>query len=344
MRYYRKTSLVLKKENDAVICLACQRRCKIEKGAKGFCGQRVNIDGELYVPWGYFSSLNIDPIEKKPLYHFLPGSKTLSFGMFGCNFRCLYCQNWEISQKRDLDLEREDLYAFTPDDFYRVMLDNNIRVAVSTYNEPTITIEWAYDIFSYLKRMDKSIKTGFVSNGYLSEEAVEFILPVVDFIKIDIKVFEKEKFFKLTSADLELFIKAVRHISTKNIHIEFVNLVVEGFNDDKDEFDGMIDFVLSISCEIPLHLTLFHPDYKMLDKDRTSPKKVEELIVYAKRKGLRYVYGGNYLTPYSDTLCPSCNSVIVERGYMSLEENRVKIVGRDGFCFKCGYKIYGVWA
>lgn len=343
MKFYKKTSLFLKQDNGSVKCLACQKRCSISKNSNGFCGVRINIDGELYVPWGYFSSLNIDPIEKKPLYHFLPGSKTLSFGMIGCNFKCLYCQNWEISQKVEFNPKKGNIYSLTPDDFFKIMLENNLKIAVSTYNEPTITVEWAYDIFSYIKKMDKNIKTGFVSNGYLSEEAFDLILPVLDFIKIDIKVFEKNKFSKLTAANFELFIKAVKYICSKNIHIEFVNLVVDGFNDNIEEFNNMIDFILSISYEIPLHLTLFHPDYKMLDKEKTSILTIEKLIEYAKNKGVKYVYGGNYITLFSNTICPNCFSTVVERGYMSLGKNRMRVDNSFGFCPDCGCKIYGVW-
>ena len=344
MRYYKETPLFLKIGNGDVKCLACQRRCRISQNSRGFCGVRVNWDGRLYVPWGYFSSLNIDPIEKKPLYHFLPGSRTLSFGMFGCNFKCLYCQNWEISQKSDFDPQKEEVYTMQMDDIYNTMVENGIEVIVSTYNEPTVTIEWAYEIFSYLKGRNSKIRSGFVSNGYLSEEAVDFILPVVDFIKIDIKVFERNKFHKLTSSDFESFVRSVRYITSKDIHIEFVNLVVEGFNDDKWEFDNMIDFILSISPEIPLHLTLFHPDYMMIDRKRTSISTLEGLIRYAMRRGIRYVYGGNYNTPFSNTSCPNCHCLLVKRGYMYTIENRVRASNGGGFCPDCGYRIYGVWS
>ncbi|MCX7641888.1 MAG: AmmeMemoRadiSam system radical SAM enzyme [Elusimicrobiales bacterium] len=345
MKYYKKSTLFLSKENNNIICLACQRKCLIKNKFKGACGVRINIDGQLYVPWGYFSSLNIDPIEKKPLYHFLPSSKTLSFGMFGCNFFCLYCQNWQISQIKNNEFRVNENFCVNliPEDFYKIMLKNNVMIAVSTYNEPTVTIEWAHEIFSYLKEKNKNFKTGFVSNGYLSKEAFDFILPVIDFIKIDIKVFNDDKFKKLTGADFKLFINSVKYITSKPIHIEFVNLIVEDFNDDEKDFNMMIDFILSISSDIPLHITLFHPDYKMMYQRNTSPAVINKLIDVAIKKGLKYVYGGNYQTKYSNTICPSCNKILIERGYMSVIENHIFIKNSKGLCPYCGYEIYGVW-
>lgn len=345
MKFFKETEL-FKKENNIVRCLACRRRCGISEGRKGFCGVRINESGRLLVPYGYFSSFNIDPIEKKPVYHFLPGSYTVSFGMFGCNFRCLYCQNWEISQVEEFrnisDISRYVIKS-TPKEVFDILNGKGIKIIVSTYNEPAVSIEWAYDIFSYAKKMDKSIKTGFVTNGYLSEEAVEYILPYIDFIRIDMKVFEEEKFRKLTSAEFDKYISSVKYIASKNIHIEFVNLVVEGFNDDIEEFNNMIDFIVSISCDIPLHLTAFHPDYKMTDRKRTSGDKINRMIEHAKKRGLRYVYGGNYMTPYSDTLCPKCGRVLVKRGYMETLDVDMDVEDKIGRCPSCRTFIYGVW-
>ncbi len=346
MRYFKISELCVKEKDLSVRCLACQRMCVIANGGKGFCKVRVNKDGNLLVPYGYFSSLHIDPIEKKPLYHFLAGSYTLSFGMFGCNLRCLYCQNWEISQIdgfKGLDNISEYIIEANPCDVYNIMKEKDLRIIVSTYNEPTVSIEWAYDIFSYAKRIDKGIKTGFVTNGYLSCEAVDYILPYIDFIRIDIKAFDREKFNRLTSADFNKYISSVKYIASKNLHIEFVNLVVEGFNDGLDEFNDMIDFISSISKDIPLHLTAFHPDYKMTDRKRTQPSTIENLISFAKGKGLRYVYGGNYMSSSTDTICPSCSFVVVKRGYMNTEFKDIRVNNGEGFCPKCGQKIYGFW-
>lgn len=342
MKYFKESNLFINK-GEYINCIACQRKCLIPINSKGFCGVRLNIGGKLFVPYGYVSSLNKDPIEKKPLYHFLPGSMTLSFGMLGCNFKCLYCQNWEISQINDIEVNNSFLRSITVEDFYDLMKLNKIHIAVSTYNEPTVSIEWAYAIFSYLKNRDAKIKTGFVSNGYISNEAFDFILPVLDFIKIDIKSFEPQKFKRLTSADLNNLIQSIKYIASKKIHIEFVNLVVEGFNDDISEFSNMIDFILTISPYIPLHLTAFHPDYKMMARKRTSPSTIEKMIKFAISKGLKFVYGGNYLTNYSDTLCPYCKRKIIRRGYMSLESNEILIKNFKGLCPYCENEIYGIW-
>lgn len=344
MKYFKESQLCIRNKDNSITCLACQRKCNIPDRQKGFCKVRINIDGKLYAPYGYFSSINIDPIEKKPLYHFMPGSYTLSFGMFGCNFRCLYCQNYEISQADDsFDFYLKGMREYSVNDFYEIMKKNNINIAVSTYNEPVVSIEWAYDIFSYIKNKNTDIKTGFVSNGYLSQESLNFIKPVIDFIKIDLKVFEANKFKKLTYADFDKFIESVRYISKSSLHIEFVNLVVEGFNDDIKDFDNMIEFILSISPDIPVHLTAFHPDYRMTDRKKTSPCVIENLISRALEKGLRYVYGGNYLTARKDTLCYACQNLIVRRGYMSCEFKDINVRDGKGFCPECGSEIYGVW-
>ncbi len=346
MKYFKSSPLAIKQEKNSVRCFACQRMCVIVDGKSGFCGVRINRDGKLLVPYGYFSSLNIDPIEKKPLYHFLPGSDSLSFGMYGCNFRCSYCQNWEISQVyglNELDYTSRYMISVELEKLYHIMEEKNLSIIVSTYNEPAVSIEWAYEIFSYVKKKNNKIKTGFVTNGYLSKEAVDYILPYIDFFRIDIKVFERERFKKLTSSEFDKYISAVRYITSKNIHIEFVNLVVEGFNDDMNEFNNMIDFISSISSDIPLHLTAFHPDYKMLDKKKTSPHIINQMIDYAVKRNLKYVYGGNYLTPYSDTLCPECKRILVKRGYMEVLSINIKVDNNKGFCPWCNHSIYGVW-
>ncbi|MEF3279728.1 MAG: AmmeMemoRadiSam system radical SAM enzyme [Elusimicrobiota bacterium] len=337
-----KSPLFINK-GDKIKCLACRHGCIIDKGKTGFCGVRVNDGGVGVVPYGYVSSLNIDPIEKKPLYHFLPGHFTLSFGMLGCNFRCLYCQNYEISQI--LNLKEKIIYIkeISPPDFLNILSSNNLDIIVSTYNEPTITVEWAKDIFELAKKKNPKIKTGFVSNGYITKQAFDYIKNFLDFIKIDFKSFNKEKFNHLCGANLDFLIDSIEMICKNKIHVEFVTLIVEGFNDSIDEIEKMADFIKKLSPDIPWHLTKFHPDYKMNEIKETNPVLIEKLIEKAKEKGLNYVYGGNYNTKNSSTFCPKCKAILIKRGYMSLIENNLFIKDGKGFCPECGFEIYGVW-
>lgn len=335
-----KSKLYAKSENDSVTCLACRRKCKISEGGSGFCKVRFNKKGFLMVPYGYVSALNIDPIEKKPVYHFMPGSDTLSFGMFGCNFRCDYCQNYEISQIfLDENIKNISFRNISLDEIVSIAEENDIKIIVSTYNEPTVSIEWAAEIFKKAKNKIKSAKTGFVSNGYLSDESLDYIFGCVDFIRADLKSFNYEKFKKLTKADLKDLIVSIEKIYKKGFHLEIVTLIVEGFNDTKQELKEIAFFIKSLSSDIPWHITRAHPDYKMSDINPPAVPKMEDLIAYARSLGLNYVYGGNYDTSYKDTLCPKCGKKIFEREYMRLKYYGIK----NGLCPKCGQKIYGVY-
>jgi pyruvate formate lyase activating enzyme len=335
--FYKKSEL-FKKEGKGIRCLACNFKCLIPDNSYGRCRVRYNKNGELFVPFNYLSSVGLDPIEKKPVYHFLPGSLTFSFGMYGCNFRCKCCQNWEISQ------EIGQKYLITSDEIIKKAIDNNINVFVSTYNEPTITVEWALEIFSKAKENIKDSKTGFVSNGYISKESLDYLDRKIDFIRVDLKSFNKEKYRELTGgADLDKLLSSIEEIYKRSIHLELVTLVIEDFNDSDDEIKSMAYYIKSLSPSIPWHLTRFHPAYKMTENKQTSTTKIERLIDIAKQVGVFYVYGGNYITKNLNTYCPSCRKLIIERSYMSLERNYLSIKNGKGFCPWCGFEIYGVF-
>jgi len=341
---YSAESELYYKTDTGVRCLACNFNCNISEGRSGNCGVRFNKDGKLFVPDGYVSALNIDPIEKKPVYHFIPGSMTLSFSNFGCNFKCDYCQNWELSQLIKSDkLSNLQLIKVSPLSIYDIAKQRDIKVIVSTYNEPVISIELARKIFKNAKEKDKSIKTGFVSNGYISRDGFNYIRDYIDFIRIDLKSFNKNRFRKLTGADLDLLLKSIEMVYKAGKHIELVTLVVTDFNDSIAEIKQMINFIKSLSSDIPWHLTKFHPDYRMIETPQTDEKKIEGFIETAKDLGLKYVYGGNYNTQYCDTICPNCSYTLIKRGYMSIIENKIKEKDGKGFCPKCGYEIYGVF-
>lgn len=334
------SSLFNKVFENKIKCLACNHNCIISIGKTGICRVRKNDSLNLFVPWGYVSSLNIDPIEKKPLYHFMPGSKTLSFGMLGCNFKCLYCQNYEISQNIDDNF----IIEITEEEIIEQAIKNGIKIIVSTYNEPTVTVEWARSIFETAKKKNNNIKTGFVSNGYISDEGLSYIKDYIDFIKVDLKSFDENKFSKVCGANLRFVLRTIENIYKNSIHLELVTLIVPGFNDDIKEIEKMVDFIKSISCEIPWHITRFHPDYKMLNKNPTDIKKIDYFIEFAKKHGLKYVYGGNYNTCYNSTICPKCDFKIIERKYMGVTKKDFIVKEKNGFCPNCGYRIYGVFS
>jgi len=335
--FYKKSEL-FKKERKGIRCLACNFNCLIPQEKHGRCMVRYNKGGELFVPYNYVSSYGLDPVEKKPVYHFLPGSFTFSFGMYGCNFRCECCQNWEISQNLG------DLYKISSDEIIQIASQNDIRVFVSTYNEPTITVEWAFEIFDKAKRKIKDAKTGFVSNGYLSKECLNFIKEKIDFIRVDLKSFDKERYKKLTGgAELDKLLLSIEEIYRSSIHIELVTLVIDDFNDSEDEIKKMAYYIKSLSPSIPWHLTRFHPAYKMIDRKATDVDKIERLIEVAKNCGIFYVYGGNYLTENLNTVCPGCGKVLIERDYMSLRKSNISAKDGKGYCPYCGFEIYGVF-
>jgi len=341
---YLKKSRLYKLKKNGIICLACRNYCYIPEGKSGKCLVRINKNNELYVPYGYVTALNIDPIEKKPLYHFLPGEKTLSFGMAGCNFKCDYCQNWEISQFLRDPLAYSNFIEISSEDIVNFLFEKKLKILVSTYNEPTITSEWSYEIFSLAKEKNSDIKTGFVSNGYISPENLYFLKDKIDFIKVDLKSFNKENYNRLTGANLKYLLESIELIYKNEIHIELLLLLVKDFNDSEKELEALFEFVKNISHDIPLHITAFHPDYNMQDIENTDISDIKRAINIAKNKGLKFVYGGNIISnDFSNTYCSSCGKIIIERSFMSTKINRIKKDKYNGFCPHCNYKIYGIF-
>jgi len=342
LKYSSKTPLC-RKEAGATVCLACRHYCRIPEGGSGRCLMRFNEGGELYAPRGYVSSLNADPIEKKPLFHFLPGSGTLSFGMLGCNFKCSYCQNWEISQTLKDPAAPARAQEIKAETLVSRALEEGLKILVSTYNEPGITPEWAKEIFFLARKRDPSFRTGFVSNGYLSPENVEFMGGDVDFIKIDLKSFEPEKFLRLTGGKLRGVLDSIKYVFSKGIHLELVTLLVPGFNDGEKELAGTAAFIKEVSPEIPWHITAYHPDYRMLEGKAAKREDIEKAVTAGRKAGLNYVYGGNVHSETLDTFCPACGDLLVKRGYMSVGEIRLRAENSEGYCPSCGKKIYGVY-
>ena len=293
------------------------------------------------MPWGYVGGVQCDPIEKKPFFHAYPGALAYSFGMLGCDLHCAYCQNWVTSQAlRDEDAYSPPLRA-TPEALVKDALSQRAKVLVSTYNEPLITAEWAVAIFKEAKAA--GLSTAFVSNGNGTPQVLEYLRPWVDLYKVDLKSFDEQHYHQL-GGRLGPILDTIRRLHAMGTWLEIVTLLIPGFNDLADELARLTEFVVSVSPEIPWHVTAFHGDYKMTDPRDTRPEDLLRAAEIGRRAGLRYVYAGNLpgrVGDLEDTRCFSCGDTLVKRwGY--LIENYS--VSKEGNCTRCGTKIPGRWA
>ena len=322
---------------DGKRCGLCRRRCVIPEGAAGVCGVRKNINGTLYtINYGKVVALGDDPIEKKPLFHVLPGSRALSYALFGCNFKCLYCQNYEISQEwKNTKLDTID--EMTPS---QLLSKSDAPIVAHTYGEPTIFFEYALEVSKLAHEQGRL--NAFVTNGYITPEALDTIRPYLDAANIDLKAFN-ERFYRELCGGIQLdeVLDSIQNYYRKGIHIELTTLVIPGWNDDREEFESMVQWIHThLSPDVPLHITAFHPDYKMKDASPTPLSTLYQLWEVA-RQHLHYVYIGN--APAKDafnTYCPKCGRLLIERDYM---HTRFSHVTSDGKCPYCGHPIRGIW-
>lgn len=331
-------------EDDSVRCLACSHRCLLPPGRHGICQVRYLAADGLRVPWGYVAGTNLDPVEKKPFFHFLPGSGAFTFGMLGCNFHCDFCQNWQSSQSPRLT-DPENLLSWveriSPIDLAGMAVRRGAAVLASSYNEPVITAEWAHTVFSQAKQM--GLKTIMVSNGYATPECLEYLRPVMDGYKVDLKSMREEN-YRAMGGQLKHVLAAIEKAHALGYWVEVVTLVIPGFNDDPAELWDAARVIRRISPDIPWHVTGFHPDYRMQDCGPTQPATLLQAAEIGQEAGLRYVYAGNLpgkVSSLENTYCPGCQALLVERtGY------RVQIIGMqmDGRCTSCGRVIPGVWS
>lgn len=275
-----------KEERNKVRCTACAHRCLISEENVGICGVRKNIEGKLYLlVYGKIVSAHVDSIEKKPLYHFLPGSYTYSIGTVGCNFKCGFCQNWDISQMREI-IGR----SITPKQIVNNALKNNCKSVAYTYNEPTTFIEFAKDCAVLAK--EKGLKNVFVTNGYMTEEALNFISQYIDAMNIDLKSFSESFYNRICRAKLKPVLETIKRAHDKGIHVEITTLIVPRENDSEKEFRSIARFISKIDKNIPWHISRFFPMYNMKDREQTP---IETMVQAEKmgKKYLNYVYMGN---------------------------------------------------
>ncbi len=331
---------LVRDEGDGVVrCLACANRCRIAKGKSGICCVRRNVDGVLRVPGGYVAGLQVDPIEKKPLYHVFPGESALSFGMFGCNFHCPFCQNWVSSQILRDDRSTGSAHPVSAGRLVEIALEEGAPVIVSTYNEPLITSDWAAQVFA--KAKERGLVCGYVSNGFASREVVEFLRPVMDLFKIDLKCFTEEN-YRRVGGRLSVVMETIERAKSLGFWVEVVTLVIPGFNDSPAELSAMARFIAGVSREIPWHVTAFHPDYRMADPRPTAPEDLLRAYNTGKEAGLWYVYSGNRpgsVGSTEDTRCHNCDALLIERHGFHVRANRVT----GGKCPDCRVPVPGVW-
>ena len=276
-------------EGEIVNCDLCPNNCKIKSGTFGACGVRGNKGGIGIIPfYGYISALALDPIEKKPLYHFKPGTKILSLGFAGCNFRCPFCQNWSISQNTDID-DRHGGRWMKPDEIISAAFRHDSPSIAYTYSEPLVHIEYIHDCMTLARKHE--IANVLVTNGCVKAKTAEEILKLTDAANVDLKCYNKESYKKLLNGDLQTVLDFIKLCDKTGVHIEVTTLVVPDLNDTKEELDSIVDFIASVNKNIPLHLTAYHPDYRW----NAPPTDRAFLINTAKEANnkLTFVHTGN---------------------------------------------------
>jgi len=335
----REGGLYERREKDWVVCLACGHRCRIPPGRDGICRVRFNDAGMLRVPYGYVAGLAVDPIEKKPFFHALPGSSALSFGMLGCDYHCGYCQNWITSQALRDPSAVSSPSRISAEKIVGLALEHRTPVITSTYNEPLITSEWAVEIFRLAR--SHGLKCSYVSNGNATPEVIAFLRPHVQMYKIDLKSFRQKKYRQL-GGKLETVLDTIRALHAAGIWVEIVTLVIPGFNDSDEELNDIANFLASVSPDMPWHVTAFHPDYSMTDPDPTPARTLLRAAEIGNTAGLHFVYAGNLpgkTGRLENTYCPSCHELLIERRGFTVLQNTLK----NGTCPTCSTSIAGVW-
>ncbi len=352
MGFMHKALLYEALPDGKVRCTACKQACTIGPGHTGICGVRMNKDGTLYLlVYGKASAVNIDPVEKKPLFHFLPGTEIFSLGTAGCNFACSFCQNWDISQvskeikKNILQKKRPDLmeveitslgYELPPEKIVELCAAKGIPSIAYTYNEPVIFFEYLYDTAKLAKK--HGIKNVMVSNGYESDIALDHLKGYIDAMNIDLKAYTDDFYRKLCHGKLEPVLDTIRHAKKLGIWVEITTLVIPGQNDR--DLQQIAAFIASVDPEMPWHITAFHPDYAMTDTPMTPHTLLIEGYDLGKKAGLKHVYLGNVQDEErSSTYCPQCSAMLIRRSGYHIDIQKCV----EGKCTQCGHQLPGIW-
>ena len=357
----KEAILYQKLKNKAVKCTACRWYCRIPESFTGLCGIRLNKNGKLYLlTHSHPSALAIDPIEKKPFFHFLPGSQVLSIGTYGCNFGCEFCQNWQLSQSPKIirtkalqqkltpnkssllitEFINKNSQKYPPNQAVKEALKYKTPSIAFTYNEPTIFAEYAFDTMRVAKK--HKIRGVFVSSGYESKETLNLLEKYINAYNIDLKGATEKFYTTYSHTHLKPVLETIEEIYKRKKWLEVTTLLIPGLNTSKKDLEFIAHFIKSLSKNIPWHISAFYPHYKMTDIPPTDFKTLLRAYKIGKKAGLNYVYTGNI--PHTDTestFCPKCNTLLIKR-----EGYRVEIKNLDlkkGKCRQCGAKIAGVW-
>lgn len=343
----KKEAVLYERLQDKLVhCFLCAHHCRIPDKGFGFCGVRQNLDGVLYTyAYGQAMAVHVDPIEKKPLYHFLPGSFSFSLSTIGCNFRCGFCQNWEISQqsfKGQPSAPRLRLglpvaagtfpsggEELSPEEIVNTAIKNKCKSISYTYTEPTIFFEYALETAKLAK--DKGLYNNFVTNGYMTRDALTMIKPYLDAANVDLKFFKDSSYKKICAGTLEPVLNSIRLMHELGIWIEVTTLVVTGENDSDDELSDIAKFIAGVDKNTPWHVSRFHPDYKFTDHQATPEAALKKAQDIGKKCGLNFVYAGNVYGWGNDTYCPSCKRLLIRREIFSVLEYNIK-EGKCSFC------------
>jgi pyruvate formate lyase activating enzyme len=320
-----------------VQCSLCNHRCRISEGQRGICGVRENQGGALYtLVYRQLISRNVDPIEKKPLFHFAPGSSSFSIATVGCNFHCDFCQNYEISQ---MPRDRKQIWGedVSPEQIVAQAKKAGCRTIAYTYTEPTIYFEYALDIARLASA--EGLKNIFVTNGYMTEEALRTLHPHLHGANVDLKAFREEFYQKRCGARLEGVLQSLRILKALGVWVEITTLIIPGLNDSEEELRRMVAFIASLGRETPWHISRFHPMYKMLDRSPTSVQTLARVRKIGLEGGLRYVYTGNVPGDEGeDTYCHHCGKLLIDR--LGFQVRKCQVIG--GRCYNCGTIVDGV--
>jgi pyruvate formate lyase activating enzyme len=320
-----------------VRCQLCAHRCMLSDNRVGVCGVRKNIKGELFsLNYDRVAATQADPIEKKPLYHFLPGSRSFSVAAMGCNFRCTFCQNNSLSVVRGED----EIYgqAISPDQLVEAALRDGCQSISYTYSEPTVYYELMYETAALAK--EKGIKNVMVTNGYMSGEALEEIAPFMDAANVDLKSFSDDFYKKYCGGRLAPVLETIKGMKEKGVWVEVTTLLIPGLNDDKKETRELISFIAGVDEDMPWHVSRFYPQHLMLDVPPTGPRAIEECLEMGAGEGLRYLYAGNLRSDrWEDTRCPACGELLIQRSGYCTEIGNFP----GGRCGSCSREIAGVW-
>lgn len=329
--------LYQKKEKKAVKCNICNHHCNIKENEKGLCQTRQNINGQLFsLVYGKVISHGVDPIEKKPLFHFLPGSRIYSYATIGCNFHCANCHNWQISQFLKLNKNVIAGEEIKPQDIVKQAIVHCCPSIAATYTEPTIFLEYALAVMKEAKK--KKLRNVWVSNGFMSKETLDLIIPYLDAINIDLKFYSDKLYQKNCGARLQPILENLKYLKKKKIWLEITTLAIPGLSDDDQMFNKIAEFIATELGETtPWHISSFSPEisYKLQNNSKTSINTINNAINIGKQQGLKYVYGGNVVSKnLENTYCPHCQNLLVER-----DNYRTNILFKKNKCPKCNNKI-----